>query len=118
MKQPKPYPRAERVRTELRHVLAEEVERMRDDLGFVTITEVTLTPDLRHAKAYFTILEEGKKHEKVRKAMTAATTHLRTTLARSVRLKFAPTLEMIEDPVPEQARHIDELLRKLHEGER
>ena len=114
----RPYPRAERVRASIHHVLAAEVERMRDEIGFVTITDVTLSPDLRHAKVFYTILDEGRAHDRVRRSMEAAAKPLRTAVAKQVRMKFAPTLEVIEDPVPEQARRVDELIRRLHEGER
>lgn len=122
MSGPKQYPRSERVRASIKHVLAVEVERMRDELGFVTITDVTLTPDLRHAKAYYTILERvvvsDRGHDKVRDAMSRVTKRLRTAIARQVRLKFAPSLELIEDPVPERAARIDEIIAQLHEHDR
>ena len=117
MSAPKQYPRAERVRAAIRQVLAEEAERLRDDIGFITITEVTLTPDLRHAVAYYTILEDGDGHDRVRDAVTAATKRFRTAVAKSIRLKYAPELTFEEDPVPGQGDRIDELIRKLHEGD-
>jgi len=115
---PKPYPRAARVRALVMHVLAAEVERMRDELGFVTVTDVSLSPDLRHAKAFYTILETGKEHDDVRAALTAVRARLRTAVAKQVRLKFAPTLELIEDPVPERARRLDEIIEKIRDDDR
>lgn len=118
MSSQRPYPRAERVRASIHQVLAAEVERLRDEIGFVTITDVTLSPDLRHAKVFYTILDEGRAHDRIRRSMEAAATSLRTAVAKQVRMKFAPTIEVIVDPVPEQARRVDELIRRLHEGER
>lgn len=115
--QPKPYPRAARVRAAVMQVLAAEVERLRDELGFVTITDVSLSPDLRNAKAYYTILDTGKEHDHVRAALNAARAKLRTAIAKQVRMKFAPTLELIEDPVPERARRIDEIIEKIHDDD-
>ena len=115
MTAPRSYPRAERVRAQIKQVLADEVERLRDPgLGFVTITDVTLTPDLRHAKAYYTVLGEEVEHAATRDAMQRATKHLRAAIARSVRLKFVPELELIEDEVPDRVAHLDELIAKLH----
>ena len=115
MTSPRSYPRSERVRAQLKHVLAAEVERLRDPgLGFVTITDVTVTPDLRHAKAYYTVMGEQTVHAATRDAMQRATKHLRSAIARSVRLKFVPELELIEDETPDRMTHIDALLAKLH----
>ena len=118
MTAPRSYPRAERVRAAIREVLAAEVEKLRDPgLGFVTITDVTLTPDLRNAKAYYTVYGEDVVHEATKDALRRATAHLRTAVAHQVRTRYAPALEFIEDPVPAQGNRIDELLAKLHERE-
>jgi len=118
MTAPRSYPRAERVRHQIKQVLAEEVERLRDPgLGFVTITDVTMTSDLRHAKAYYTVYGEQTVHAATRDALSRATKHMRATVAREVRMRYTPTLEFIEDPVPETASRIDELIRGLHRGE-
>lgn len=118
MTAPRSFPRAERVRAAIREVLAAEVERLRDPgLGFVTITDVTLTPDLRHAKAYYTVYGEQVVHAATKDALHRATSHLRTAVAHQVRTRYAPTIEFIEDPLPAQADRIDELLAKLHERE-
>ncbi|MFN2615376.1 MAG: 30S ribosome-binding factor RbfA [Actinomycetota bacterium] len=115
MTSPRSYPRADRVRQQIKHVLAEEVERLRDPgLGFVTITDVTLTPDLRNAKAFYTVYGENVVHEATRDALHRATKHLRAVIAREVRLRYTPSLELIEDPVPDRVRKIDEMIAKLH----
>lgn len=111
-----PYPRAERVRAQLKEVLAAEVERLRDPgLGFVTITDVTLTPDLRHAKAYYTVYGEAVERASSRDALQRATKHLRAAVANQVRLRYAPTLELLEDPIPERTARLDRLIAELHE---
>lgn len=118
MSAPKQYPRAERVRHQIQQVLAAEIERLRDPgMGFVTITEVTLTPDMRNARAYFTVL--GSETEKLAStdALMRATKHLRGIVAKNVRLRYVPALEFVPDPVPERAHHIDELIAKLHKAD-
>jgi ribosome-binding factor A len=118
MSAPKQYPRAERVRAQIKQVLAREVERLRDPgMGFVTITDVTMSPDLRHAKAFYTVLGEPVEHASTKDALTRATPHLRTAVAHHVRLRYAPTLELIEDPVPERAERLERLLADLHRRE-
>jgi ribosome-binding factor A len=115
----KSYPRADRVRAQMKQILAEEVEKLRDPgLGFVTITEVTLTPDLRHATVYYTVMGEESVHAATRDAMGRAKGHLRATVAQQIRLRYTPTIELTEDPAPEHTARIDELLAKLHREER
>lgn len=115
---PRSYPRAERVRAAIREVLADELERLRDPgLGFVTITEVTLTPDLRHARAYYTVYGGSVERAATGDALHRATGHLRAAIARGVRLRYTPELEFLEDPVPERAAHIESLIAELHRRE-
>lgn len=115
MTAPRAYPRAERVRAQIKQVLAQEVEKLRDPgMGFVTITEVTMTPDLRNAKAYYTVLGEDVEIAATRDAMKRATKHLRSAIAHQVRMRYTPTLELIEDPVPERVGRIDQLIAELH----
>jgi ribosome-binding factor A len=99
-------------------VLAAELEKLRDPgVGYVTITEVKMTPDLRTARAYYTVLGSDVEHAATRDALARATKHLRAAVASQVRLRYAPALELIEDLVPEQAAHIDALIAELHRKE-
>ena len=61
------YPRAARVREAIKEVLAAEVERLKDPgVGFVTITDVSVSPDLRHAKAFYTVYGEDVERASTR----------------------------------------------------
>ncbi|MCA1833085.1 MAG: 30S ribosome-binding factor RbfA [Actinomycetota bacterium] len=115
---PANYPRAERVRKAIKEVLASEVERLKDPgLGFVTITEVTLSPDLRQATAYYTVLGEEVERASSKDALARASKHLRSTVAKEIRLRYVPQIEFKQDPVPEQSARIDQLLAELHRKE-
>jgi len=108
------YPRAARVREAIKEVLAAEIERLKDPgVGFVTITDVTMSPDLRHAKAYYTVYGGDVERAATRDALRRATKHLRTAVAHEVRLRFAPTVEFAEDPVPERTSRIDQILADI-----
>lgn len=113
------YPRAERVREAIKEVLAAEVERLKDPgIGFVTITEVRITPDLRAAKAYYTVYGSDLERAATRDGLKRATKHLRSAIAQQIRLRYTPTLEFVEDQVAESASRIDALLADLHRTER
>lgn len=112
------YPRVERVRAAVKEVLAAEVDRLRDPgLGFITITDVTMTRDLRNAKAFYTVLGEEVERAASRDALIRATKHLRATVAREVRLRYAPTLEFVEDQVPDRVSRLDAIIQQLHKDD-
>ena len=118
MTAPRSFPRAERVRAAIHEVLAVELERLRDPgMGFVTITDVTVTPDLRHAKAYYTVLGGESEQASSRDALRRATKFLRTAVAQQVRLRYVPTLDFVEDPIPERAARLETIIAELHDEE-
>ncbi|PRB08385.1 30S ribosome-binding factor RbfA [Microbacterium sp. MYb64] len=109
--------RQARLADRIRVILAERLEKgLRDPrLGFVTITEVRVTGDLQHASAFYTVL--GTEEERVASgaALTAATGLLRKEVGRQLGVRLVPTLEFIPDALPENADHINDLLRQARE---
>jgi ribosome-binding factor A len=109
-------PRSERVGEEFREVLAEEIPRLKDPrIGFVTVTAVHVTPDLRRAIVYYTVLGEDSERKATAAGLRSAAGHLRQVLGHEVRLKFLPELLFEEDDTTERADRVDELLRKIKE---
>jgi ribosome-binding factor A len=116
--QPRHYPRTARVNEVVLETLADEVERLSDPrLGFVTLTGVKVSPDLRHAIVYYSVLGSDEQHEETRTALRRAAPHLRAVLGRQVRLKYLPDLAFREDPAIAQGQRVEEIIRGLHEGE-
>jgi ribosome-binding factor A len=122
---PRKYPRTARVNEVVREVLAEELERLSDPrLGFITLTDVEVSRDLRHANVYYSAL--GKKgaqqtQEEVdatAAALVSSTRHLRSVLSREVRLKYLPELHFKVDPSIAQGQRVEQILRELRDGER
>jgi ribosome-binding factor A len=116
-----------RVGEELRHVLARQFERgtLRDPAltGIViTVTEVRVSPDLKHATAYIMPLG-GAKIADVLAGLARSAGFLRREMAKEVRLRLAPELSFTADTSFEHASRIDALLRRpeverdLHSGE-
>lgn len=115
---PRRYPRTARVNEVVLETLADEVERLSDPrLGFVTLTGVKVSPDLRHATVYYSVLGPDEQHEETRSALQRARRHLRAVLGREVRLKYLPDLVFREDPAIAQGQRVEEIIRGLHEGE-
>jgi ribosome-binding factor A len=107
--------RPSRVSEEFREVLAEEIPRLKDPrVGFVTVTGVEVTPDLRRATVYYTALGDEGQKKATRAGLRSAAGHLRRVLGHEVRLKFLPDLEFAEDDTGERSERVDELLRDIH----
>ena len=106
--------RMRRVDTALRHVLAEAIARDLSDprLGFVTITHVEATQDVREAKVYFTTLRTRERRGS-QEALESARGLLQSRLARELRSRSTPQLTFIYDSTQQDAvaltRFIDEV---------
>jgi len=117
------YERTARVNEVVREVLAEELERLSDaKLGFITVTGVEVTPDLRQATVYYSALtlgaSEGAETDTA-KALLDVKARLQSVIGRQVRMKYTPNLVFREDQAMRTGERVDEILRRLHsEGER
>jgi ribosome-binding factor A len=110
--------RRARVAEEFREVLAEEIQRLKDPrIGFVTVTGVQVTADLRRAWVSYTVLGDDKQQRATRAGLRSATPHLRKELGRQVRLRKLPELEFQVDQTIAQHEHIEELIARLHRAE-
>lgn len=107
--------RPSRVSEEFREILAEEIPRLKDPrVGFVTVTGVKVTPDLRHATVYYTAMGGERERRATAAALRSARPHLRRIVGHQVRMKVLPDLEFEEDRTSETADRIEQVLRELH----
>jgi ribosome-binding factor A len=107
------YPRAERVERLAREVLGEALQGLKDPrIGFATVTGVKMSPDLRQARVYVSVLGSEEDRESSLAAIRHAAPHLRATLGREVRLKFLPVLDIVEDTTAAYGERIETLLRQ------
>lgn len=120
---PRRYERTARVNEVVREVLADELERLSDPrLGFVTVTGVEVTPDLRQATVYYSALGSARSDaeaaaeaaKETAMALRSATPHLQAEIGRQVRMKYTPHLVFREDPAIRTGERVDEILRQLH----
>jgi ribosome-binding factor A len=109
--------RQARLADRIRVLIAERLEKgLRDPrLGFVTITDVRVTGDLQHASVFYTVLGTEQERNDSAAALTAATGMLRSEVGRQLKIRLTPTLEFIADGIPENAGHIEHLLREARE---
>jgi ribosome-binding factor A len=104
--------RTRRLAERIAKISAELLERRIKDprLGFVTVTEARLTPDLREAKVFYTVLGSAEEREESAIALQSATGVIRSEIGRLIGLRHTPTLEFIADMLPEDAQRIDDLV--------
>jgi ribosome-binding factor A len=102
---------SELIHREISLLLMQEVRDPR--LAEVTITEVTVTPDLLLARIYFTVLGDAEEEKGALTGLQSATGFLRTQLAGRVRLRFVPDLIFEVDRSAAYGRHIDDLLDQI-----
>jgi len=106
--------RPERVAEEFREILAEEIPRLKDPrVGFVTVTHVDVSPDLRRATVFYTVMGQDKDHRRTRAGLQSARSHLRSVLGHQVRMKFTPDLEFEEDVGLTQVERVTQLLKEI-----
>ena len=104
-----------RVGEQVRHILSEILARgdVHDETlakHLVSVTEVRMSPDLRHATAYVKPLL-GKEEAAVLKALRTNTAYLQREVASRVQMKYAAKLKFVADDSFDEGSHIDKLLR-------
>lgn len=110
-----PSVRLLRVGEQVRHVLSDILQRgdVHDEVlahNMVSVTEVRMSPDLRHATIFVKSLL-GQDEEAVLKALRTNTAYLQREVARRIRLKYAARLKFLSDESFDEGSHIDRLLR-------
>jgi ribosome-binding factor A len=104
--------RKRRIEAEIQRVLSELIAREVKDprVGNVTITAVTMAPDMGFARVYFTPFAALNPHEEVRVGLTHAGGFLRGEVGRRLRLRHAPRLEFIFDDTADRAARLTGLI--------
>jgi ribosome-binding factor A len=102
----------EQLRADLADLIVREVKDPRL-AGLVTITQVDLSPDLRHAKVFVSVLgsEDDRKHSLA--ALRSATGFLRSQIAHRLTTKRAPDLQFVSDVSIERGERIMQILREV-----
>ena len=112
-------PRVRKVADRVKVVVAEMLERRIKDprLGFVTVTDVRVTGDTQHATVFYTVMGGRDEIDATAAALDSATGVLRSEVGRQLGMRHTPTLEFVLDAVPDNARHIEDLLSRARESD-
>ena len=99
------------LKKEISNIIQYELKDKR--LGFVTVMRVELTPDLRYAKIYFSVLGEMAQQKATKKALESATPFIRCLIAQRIKLRFVPEISFRLDHSVEYSIRIQEELEKI-----
>ncbi|HJP30706.1 MAG TPA: 30S ribosome-binding factor RbfA [Candidatus Latescibacteria bacterium] len=106
--------RVSRVREQLQRELGDIVGRLRDPrLGFVTVMDVELSNDLHYATMFVSVLGEEEAQREAVKALESALGHIRSELARRIRLRQAPEITVRYDDTSERAARVGALINEI-----
>ena len=99
---------ADQIQRELSELLRTQVKDPR--IGMVTITDVDVSPDLAHARVYYTTLEEGEARAHTREGLRHAAGFLRSALGQRVRTHVIPELRFEFDDSVERGARLSQLI--------
>jgi len=103
--------RLDRVRNVLRQATSEILGRVKDPrVGFVTVTDVEITPDLRHAKVFVSIMGDEAQRAEALKGLDSARGFVRRELHKDVSLRYIPDIAFFRDESLDRGMRVNELL--------
>lgn len=102
---------ADLVRSELSTLLL--VEAHDPAVKGVTVTEVTMSPDLQSARVYFSVLGGDAERERAAEGLERASGYLRREIGQRCKLRYAPELHFIADRTLERGARVEELLAQV-----
>ncbi len=102
---------AEAIKEEVSLIIQKEVKDPR--IGFLTVTAVELSDDLRYAKIFVSVYGSEKERRKSLKGLQSATRFIRRGIGQRVKLRYIPEIVFKWDESIEKGAHIEELLRQV-----
>lgn len=112
------YNRSERVAEEIRKEVATmlfgEIHDPR--IGFVTITKVQVSKDLRHAKVYYSIIGSDEEKEKTMVGLQSSSGYMRREIGKRLKLRYFPELTFKFDDSLEYASRIEKIIKEIKSG--
>jgi ribosome-binding factor A len=111
--------RTRRMSVRVREIVASVIERQVKDprLGMVTVTDTRMTPDLREATVFYTVWGDENVRADTARALESAKGVIRSAVGRGTGLKHTPSIAFILDAIPENARHIEDVLERARHAD-
>lgn len=102
----------EELRKEISNIISFELKNP-DATGLISVTKVKVTPDLKYAKVYVSMLN-SKSNEKTLEALKKSAGYIRSAIAKKINLRITPELVFEEDDSMEYGMKIDSILKDLN----
>ncbi len=106
---------AARIQKEVSIILHDEIKDPR--VGFVTITGVEVTQDLRNAKIFYSVYGKDEDHAKTQEALDSALGYIRRLIGQRVKLQYVPEIAFKEDRSNLYASRIEEILNEIKKSD-
>ena len=105
----------EELKKQISNIISFELKNP-DATGLISVTKVKVTPDLKYAKVYVSILN-SKSDEKTLEALKKSAGFIRSGIAKTINLRITPELVFEKDDSMEYGQKIDNILKELNKGE-
>lgn len=105
----------ELIKQEISKIILQELKDPR--IGFVTVTQVDVSGDLRYAKIYVSLMGDKEQIQNTWSGLQAALGYMRREIGRRIRLRCTPELSFQIDKSLDYSVHIQELLEKIKTNE-
>lgn len=105
-------------------VVKEEVGRLfqrrfsMEQYGFMTVTEVRMSPDLRQARIYVSVFGDEKRKERTLALLEEQKSVVRSAVGKAVRLRLTPEIAFVLDETMDKAMNLEAIFKKIHDEER
>lgn len=115
MRSERPFKRTDRVANEIQHILGQIQTQYIDltDLGFITFSKVTVSPDLKNAKVYFSVVNKKKSVSNIEYEINKKSKAFRKYLGQELRIKYTPRLIFFYDDTLSYSQKLDSIFHKL-----
>ena len=112
-----PSRRPQRIALQIQHEVSYMISRDLKDrrIGFVTVTGVRMSPDLRHAKIFISLMGSESEQKESLQTLNHAAGWIRRQLGQRIRMKFLPDIVFLKDTSQEYGERIDTLIGEIHE---
>ena len=106
--------RARKLGERIQEIVAETLElKVKDPrLGFVTVTDVRVSPDLHDATVFYTVLGSAEEADSSAAALESCKGLVRSEVGKRTGVKFTPSITFVRDALPDSVRLIDDLLHE------
>ena len=103
------------IRREVCFLLQREVKDPR--IGFITVLDCKVTPDLKEARVYVSVMGDKNKKAKAMLGLQSAAPYMQGVIGKNMKMRYIPKLMFVLDESMDKAAHIEELLKKIKNEE-